>query len=87
MLHDLAADGHAIEFHGTEHLDARRYVADHGLDAYLADEIDPGLAAMRADGFDPHVFAYPFGAHTAATDRALLDRFTLLRTVRTTCPR
>jgi hypothetical protein len=61
----------------------------HGLDAYLADDIDPALAAMRADGWAPIVFAYPMGHRTAEIDRALLDRegFALLRSVMRECPR
>jgi hypothetical protein len=78
-LHDLADDGHAIEYHGTDHKAAATYVAEHGLDAYLRDEIEPGLAAMRADGFAPTVYAYPFGDRSDETDAALLEQFTLVR--------
>jgi hypothetical protein len=78
-LHELADDGHAIEYHGTDHKAAAQYVAEHGLDAWLRDEIEPGLAAMRADGFAPAVFAYPFGDRSDETDRALLEQFTIVR--------
>jgi hypothetical protein len=87
-LRDLAADGHDIEYHSTRHHNAPEYVRKHGLDAYLADDIDPALAAMRADGWDPVVFAYPYGHRSDELDRALLGRehFQLLRSVMRECP-
>jgi hypothetical protein len=78
-LHELAGEGHAVEYHGTDHRAATRYVAEHGLDAYLADEIEPGLLAMRADGFAPAVFAYPFGDRSHELDAVLLEQFAMLR--------
>jgi hypothetical protein len=84
-LHELAADGHAIEYHGTEHRPAERYVAEHGLDAYLADEIEPGLVAMRADGFTPVAFAYPHGERSDELDAALLDHFAIVRGIASRC--
>jgi hypothetical protein len=81
MLHALARDGHAIEAHGMGHRNAPDYVDRHGLAAYLAVEIDPLLGAMRAHGFSPTTFAYPYGDRTTELDAALLERFTLLRSV------
>jgi hypothetical protein len=80
-LHALAADGHAIEAHGMGHRDAPDFVDRHGLDKYLAKEIDPLLDAMHADGFAPTTFAYPYGDRTGELDHALLERFTLLRSL------
>ena len=85
-LHQLEADGHAIEYHSTSHLNAPQYVAAHGMDAYIHDDILPDLSLMRAEGFDPKVFAYPGGARTPATDQAVLDRFSLVRAIQSTCP-
>jgi hypothetical protein len=84
-LHELADDGHAIEYHGTDHQPAERYVAEHGIAAYLADEIEPGLDAMRDDGFAPVAFAYPHGERTAETDVALLERFPIVRGIMSRC--
>jgi len=42
--------------------------------------------AMRADGWQPTIFAYPFGARTSATDKALEPLFTHIRAIRSTCP-
>jgi Polysaccharide deacetylase len=80
-LHALAADGHAIEAHGMGHRDAPDFVDRHGLDKYLAQEIDPLLDAMHADGFTPTTFAYPYGDRTGELDAALLRRFKLLRSL------
>jgi peptidoglycan/xylan/chitin deacetylase (PgdA/CDA1 family) len=80
-LRALAARGHDVEAHSVEHLRAPDVAEDRGVAAYLADEVLPGLALLRADGFAPTVFAYPFGARTAELDRALLAHFALLRSV------
>lgn len=87
LLHELAAAGHDIEYHSTWHEDAEDYAAAAGVEQYVLDDIRPGLAAMRADGFDPQVFAYPFGARTAATDAAVLAELPLVRGSYFNCPR
>ena len=81
-LHALAADGHDIEAHTVNHLRAPDYVADHGLDAWLDDDAVPSIDALTADGFAaPVAFAYPFGARTGETDRAMLHHVPVLRSV------
>jgi hypothetical protein len=80
-LHELAEDGHAIEAHGRRHLRGPRYVEDNGMRSYLHDEVLPSLDLLRADGFNPTVFAYPFGMRTAETDRAILQYVGRLRSV------
>jgi len=80
-LRQLADDGHAIEAHGLRHLDAPAYVEANGLGAYLDDEADPSIDLLRADGYDPVAFAYPFGTRTGELDRALLERVALVRSV------
>jgi hypothetical protein len=80
-LKTLAADGHAIEAHSVDHLRAPQYVEERGLTAYLDDDVLPGLDAMEADGFPITTFAYPFGARTEETDRALLRHVKVLRSV------
>lgn len=87
QLHQLAADGHDIEYHTTAHLNAVDYVVAHGLDAYIAHEIEPALTAMRDDGFPTRELAYPFGAHNAVIDAALEPYFDHVRAIRSTCPR
>jgi polysaccharide deacetylase len=87
QLRDLVADGHDIEYHSTKHRDAREFAEEHGVDAYMSQEIEPDLALMRADGFVPRVFAYPFGARNADTDDRLLGEFRVIRAIKSSCPR
>ncbi len=86
LLRNLADAGHAIEYHSTAHQNAESYSAENGVAAYITDDILPGLAAMRAAGYNPRVFAYPFGARTAATDEAVLEHFPLVRASHFNCP-
>jgi hypothetical protein len=73
----LAADGHDIEPHGMNHLNAAQYTS---ADAYVIDEVAPELAGLTAAGFAPTTFAYPYGAHTPDTDAAILRDVALIRT-------
>lgn len=79
QLLQLAADGHELEPHTVNHLHALPYVEQHGLDAWLADEVDPSIAIMRQNGFEPQFFAYPFGERSMETDRAVLSRVAAVR--------
>lgn len=74
-------DGHDIQAHSVDHLRAPVYVEEHGLAAYLADEALPSLDALRADGYDPVAYAYPFGSRTGELDEALLDHVAIVRSV------
>lgn len=85
-LEQLAGDGHDIEYHSTGHFDAVSYSTMFGMDAYLSADIVPALDAMRAAGYAPTVFAYPYGARNPATDAALSPTFSHLRAIRSTCP-
>lgn len=80
-LHQLADDGHVIEAHSVLHLRAPEYVEQHGLNAYVRDEVDPSIAILRDEGFDVRAFAYPFGARTEQLDRAIAKRVPVLRSV------
>lgn len=86
QVRQLADDGHDIEYHSMHHYNAANYAADHGADAYIADDILPGLMQMRADGYDAKIFAYPFGARTTATDQALEPLFDHIRAIYSSCP-
>jgi hypothetical protein len=77
----LAADGHAIEAHSVRHLRAPDYVEDHGINAYVHDELDPSIAVLRDAGFEVDAFAYPFGARTGELDRAIAKRVPVIRSV------
>ena len=80
-LHQLAADGHDIEAHSVGHYRGPLYVEQRGLGDYISKEIAPSIDHLRDDGFDVSVFAYPYGARTSETDRAILEHVTLLRSV------
>lgn len=80
-LHELARRGHAIEAHSVRHLRAPLYVEQHGLAAYLADEVVPSIEALNAEGFDVTTFAYPYGARTREIDNAVLEHVPLVRSV------
>jgi hypothetical protein len=93
-LRTLAADGHDVEAHSVRHFRAPEYVENHGLAAYLRDELDPSIEVLRRDGFEVHAFAYPFGARTGELDRAIARRVPVIRSVAFTytlvddpCPR
>lgn len=85
-LEQLRAAGHDIEYHSTNHHNAQDEEAALGVAGYVETDILPDLALMRADGYDPQVFSYPFGARDAATDAGLLEVFPLLRASQFKCP-
>lgn len=77
----LAADGHDIEPHSVSHLRGPEYVEDKGLDAYMGDEVQPSIDVLQDDGYVLTTYAYPYGARTDETDRAILGRIGQLRSV------
>jgi len=77
----LAAAGHDLQPHSVDHLDAVNYVADHGLDAYIADEVLPSFAPLDQLGYPPTTYAYPFGSHDDEIDRAVLAHVSRARAV------
>ena len=81
QLQQLAADGHDIEAHSVQHLRGPVVVEAEGLAGYLADEVQPSIDRLRADGYTITTYAYPFGARTDETDRAILERVPILRSV------
>ena len=86
-LMQLAADGNELEPHTVNHLHVLDYVAAHGLDAWLADEVDPSIQVMKDHGLEPHVFAYPFGERNDDLDRAMLERVPAVRATGSHCKR
>lgn len=96
MLRTLAADGHSVEPHGRHHLDAPQFVEEHGVRAFLRDEVLPSIDALVAEGYTPTTYAYPYGKRTSETDRAILAYLPRVRSltysfraplVSTPCPR
>ena len=82
----LAGDGHALEPHTVHHLHAKDYVAQHGLDAYIADEVLPSIQVLTDAGYQPASFAYPFGEHDPEIDAAVLEHIDRVRTTPGECP-
>ena len=78
-LRRLSDAGHSIGLHGLQHLKAPETIAEVGEEKYLADEIEPQLAACRAAGLPVRSFAYPMSRHTPETDALLLRHFDRLR--------
>jgi hypothetical protein len=84
-LHALAADGHDIEPHGLNHIEAKAFTAKYPIAQFLVQDIFPDLLIFNAMGFSTAAYAYPFGAHTSATDAALLPYFRFVRTTFGNC--
>lgn len=80
-LHQLYEDGNSIEAHGVHHLYVDQYVPEHGVDAYVENEVLPSIEILRADGFAPVAFAYPGGSHTKETDDALASHIRFVRAI------
>lgn len=78
-LHQLENEGHEIAGHGYHHYDAVKFVAKNGIDEYLKQEIDPMIKSMKQKGFKVTSFAYPYGERSADLDKALDNRFKIIR--------
>jgi len=55
--------GHEIAYHTSDHLSTRDPKYDNEVNkaqAYLDDQITPGVAYMRNEGFEPTSFSYPY---------------------------
>jgi hypothetical protein len=85
-LAELAAAGHDVEAHSVDHLNAPDYVREHGLDAYLADEVLPSIEILEQAGYPITSYAFPFGASTDELDTALLAHVARVRVSLGSCP-
>lgn len=85
-LATLAADGHAIEAHGVNHLNAIDYLDAHTPADYVANEVVPSIDVLERDGYRVTTFAFPFGASTDALDEAALRAITRVRVGPKHCP-
>lgn len=85
-LAQLVRDGHRLEPHGAQHANAVDYTRDHGVAAYVADDVVPSIEALRAAGYHPTTFAYPHGAHDPDIDAAVLEHVDRVRTTLGGCP-
>ncbi|MDQ0646531.1 peptidoglycan/xylan/chitin deacetylase (PgdA/CDA1 family) [Microbacterium natoriense] len=78
-IRTLLADGHTVGSHGARHRNADQAIVLDGPTAYLADEIDPSVQALRALGATASAFAYPNSRRDESSDAVLLQRFKHLR--------
>ena len=85
-LAELVALGHSVEPHSVNHIHARDYVRDHGLDAYIADEVVPSIDDMRAEGYSTTTFAFPFGETSDEITTAVLQHIGRVRVSPGSCP-
>lgn len=86
-LHQLAADGHDIEPHSVDHLHAPDYVAAHGLDGYMTDQVLPSFDVLTAAGYPTATtYAYPWGEHSDEMDARILEHVAHVRTTPKPCP-
>lgn len=87
-LRMLADAGHDVEPHSVNHLHARDYVRDHGLDAYLADEVVPSIDGLTQAGYPPaDTFAFPFGDTSDEITAAVLRVVPRVRVSPGSCPK
>jgi peptidoglycan/xylan/chitin deacetylase (PgdA/CDA1 family) len=86
IIHALNDAGHDVEPHSVNHIHANDYVAQHGLDAYVNDEVLPEMMWLNEAGFPSTSYAYPFGEHSDAIDQALFPYFQRLRVSPGGCP-
>ena len=78
-LQKLQSEGHEIAGHSYNHLDAKKFVAHNGIEAYIHQEIDPMMRLMHFYSLKVTSFAYPFGFRNATIDAGLSDKFKILR--------
>lgn len=81
-LKTLENDGAEIGCHTYSHAGVERDFHNNVdlIDQYIAEQIVPIYNDMRAAGFNPKSFAYPYGEHQADYDNAVRAYFPYLRT-------
>ena len=66
--------GWEIGTHTANHYNAPRYVQTKGLDAWLANELDPSLKLLKAGGLRVNALVFPFNASTPEIAGAAMTR-------------
>ena len=83
-LAQLAAEGHAIEAHGVEHVPIDKFSA--GEASYFDREVMPSVKMLREDGYDITSFAYPGGRDGHRANDLLLRQVQRVRVGPRACP-
>ena len=66
--------GWEIGSHAYNHLNAVRYVQQHGLKAWMDSQLERSLSELRAAGLKVNNFVFPFNAFSPEISRAVLDQ-------------
>ncbi len=85
-LRVLASSGHDLEPHSVDHLHGLDFVAEHGIDAYVNEQVLPSFDVLTAEGYPATTYAYPFGDHDDVIDAAVLAHVGHVRTTLGPCP-
>jgi len=86
LLAELAADGHAIEAHSVNHVDADDFIEANGAQRYLDEEALPSIEHLEDIGYPVTSYAFPFGNDDSEVDDELLRRIRRVRVGEGTCP-
>ena len=78
-LRIIEAHGNEVAYHTSNHADLVKLNRTSGANAVIDQEIRPDLNLMKADGFNPVNFAYPFGQHDDVLNLMLLQYFKSVR--------
>ncbi len=78
-LHAIKSYGHEIAYHTVNHPDLLKESQKQKFNKVIEKEITPGITKMKQDGYSINNFAYPYGAHSSATDAELLKIFKTVR--------
>ena len=73
--------GWEVGTHTANHYNAPRYVQTKGLDAWLANELDPSLTLLRDAGLRVNALVFPFNASTPEIEKAAMTRVGSFRRV------
>jgi len=78
-LLQLQDDGHEIALHTRTHPRLMPYIEAHGVENWLHEEVEKGLAEHRAAGLTGQSFAFPHHVSTPETRNAVAPLFTSMR--------
>lgn len=73
--------GWEIGSHTANHYNAPRYVQTKGLEAWLANELEPSLRLLREDGLRVNALVFPFNASSPEIAKAAMERVSSFRRV------
>lgn len=71
--------GWEIGSHTYHHLNAPRFVKQHGVQKWVDEELDPSLSGLRAIGIDVQSLVFPFNASTPELAEAIRGKVTSFR--------